>query len=198
MFVRSLVTALVHEFLVGSMLLRGMCDYRSPALPPKPTPSGLPQGVALSTTLFSLCLFDMPCPPYTQLAYYAEDTVLLSQSWRPDIISRTLSQDLTTLLRYFTKWKFRLNAHKTESILFSKCHLPPSRILFKSMTSLCPWPLGLVLEYAVHTFFAINLSKKEGAELRSRYSDSLRLDSSGFELRWGKRLSLLHTHPDRP
>jgi hypothetical protein len=66
----------------------------------------------------------MPRPPYTQLAYYADDTVLLSLSSRPDIISRTLSHAIMTLLKYFTKWKFRLNAHKTESTLFSKREPP--------------------------------------------------------------------------
>jgi len=69
-------------------------------------------------------LFDMPCPPYTHLALYADDTVLLSQSWRPNIISRTFSHAVTTLLKYFTKWKLRLNAHKNESILFSKRQHP--------------------------------------------------------------------------
>ena len=56
MFVRSLVTALVNEFLVGSRLLRGMCDHRSPAIPQNVS---LPQRAVLSTTLFSLYLFDL-------------------------------------------------------------------------------------------------------------------------------------------
>jgi hypothetical protein len=95
-----------------------------PGYTPKLKPSGLPQRAVLSTTLLSLYLFDMPRPPYTHLTLYAEDTVLLSQSWRPDIISRTLSHAVTTLLKYFTKWKLRLNAHKTESIIFSKRQRP--------------------------------------------------------------------------
>jgi hypothetical protein len=48
--------------------------------------------------------------------------LFLSQSWRPDTISHRLSQAVTTLLKYFAKWKLRLNAHKTEPILFSKRH----------------------------------------------------------------------------
>ena len=45
---------------------------------PKTTPSGLPQGV-LSTTLFALYISDMPHPPNTQLALYADDTAILTQ-----------------------------------------------------------------------------------------------------------------------
>jgi hypothetical protein len=87
---------------------------------PKSNTSGLPQGAVLSTTLFTLYLPDMPRPPHTHLVLYADDTALLSQSWLSDTISRRLSNALTTLHKYFTKWKLRLNTHKTETILFSK------------------------------------------------------------------------------
>jgi hypothetical protein len=50
------------------------------SLSPKTTPSGLPQGAVLSTTLFALYIFDMPRPPNTQLALYADDTTILAQS----------------------------------------------------------------------------------------------------------------------
>jgi len=72
---------------------------------PKPTPSGLRQGAVPWTTLFSFYLSDMPRPPHTQHALCA---ALLSQSWRPDTtsISRRLSHAVTTLLKYFTTWKF--------------------------------------------------------------------------------------------
>jgi hypothetical protein len=91
---------------------------------PKSTPSGLPQGAVLWTTLFPLYLSDMPYPPHTQLALYADDIALLSQSWRPDTISRRLSTAIMTLDKYFTTWKLRLNNNKTEAVLFSKRFLP--------------------------------------------------------------------------
>jgi len=47
---------------------------------PKTTPSGLPQAAVLSTTLFALYISDMPHPPKTQLALYADDTAILAQS----------------------------------------------------------------------------------------------------------------------
>jgi len=58
---------------------------------PKPTPSGLPQDAALST-LFSLYLADAPRPPHTHLASYADETALISQSWRPDSIPHRQTQ----------------------------------------------------------------------------------------------------------
>jgi hypothetical protein len=45
---------------------------------PKTTPSGLPQGAVLLTTLFALYISDTPHPPNTQLALYADDTTILA------------------------------------------------------------------------------------------------------------------------
>jgi hypothetical protein len=72
-------------------------------------------------TIF-LYLSNMPCPPNMHIALYADDTAIRSQSWRPDTLSRRLSNAVTTLLKYFPVWKFRLKINKTETIAFSKCH----------------------------------------------------------------------------
>jgi len=54
---------------------------------PKHTLAGLPQEAVLSTTLFALYISDIPHPPNTHLALYADDTALLVQSWRTDTIA---------------------------------------------------------------------------------------------------------------
>ena len=105
---------------------------------PKPTPSGLPQGVILSTTLFFLYLSNMLCPLHTCLVFCSDDPALLSQSWRPETVSHRLSNAVTTLLKYFTMWKLWLNI-KLKSFYFPRA-VSPSRIPFKSRTSLCPGP----------------------------------------------------------
>jgi hypothetical protein len=92
----------------------------------------------------------MPSPTHTHLDLYADDTALLSQSWRPDTISRRLSQAVATLLKYFSKRKFRLNAHKTETILFSK-RRPPLPKTVQIGNTFVPWTsdvkyLGLLLD----------------------------------------------------
>ena len=125
------------EVLFGRSYL--YCSPQWLYLYPKPTPSGLPRGAVLLFTLSSLFLSDMPHPPHTNLALFADGTVLPSQSWKPNTISCRLINTVTTLLKYFNMWKLWLNTHKTETILFSKCH-PPSWTLFKSRTPLCPGP----------------------------------------------------------
>jgi len=119
-------------------------------LPPKTTPSGLPQEAVLSTTLFALYIFDMPHPPNTQLALYADDTAILAQSWRTDTIIHRLTHATSVLLRYFTRWKLQVNIHKTEAILFTRRRpVPPAPFHFQRTR--IPWIpqvryLGLLLD----------------------------------------------------
>ena len=79
----------------------------------KTTPAGLPQGAVLSTSLFSPYISDIPHPPNSHLALYADDTAILTQSWRTDTIVNRLTQASSTLFRYFTKWKLRINVRNS-------------------------------------------------------------------------------------
>jgi hypothetical protein len=91
-----------------------------------------------------------PSSPYTQMT----DTALLSQSWRPDTISCRLSNAVTTLRKYFITWELLLNAHKTETILFSK-RRPPLLDPIQTQENFVPWAstvryLGLELDSKRH------------------------------------------------
>jgi hypothetical protein len=114
---------------------------------PVRSPAGLPQGAVLSTTLY---IDDIPHPPDTQLALYAYDIAILSQSWRPETITRRLNSTISQLLRYFNKWKLRVNVSKTELILFTKRRpLNPQPLQLQNVT--IPWSntvkcLGLLLD----------------------------------------------------
>ena len=108
---------IIRAFLEGRSFTVHLNDAVSS---PKNTPSGLPQGAVLSTTLFALYISDIPHPPNIQVALYADDTAILTQSWRTDTIARRLTHAMTILHRYFTKWKLRVNINKTEAILFTK------------------------------------------------------------------------------
>ena len=92
----------------------------------KTTPAGLPQGAVLSTSLFSLYISDIPHPPNSHLALYADDTAILTQSWRTDTIVNRLTQVSPTLLRYFTKWELRINVRKNRSNTFHQNAVPLS------------------------------------------------------------------------
>ena len=101
-------------------------------------PAGLPQGAVLSTTLFTLYIADIPHPPDSQLALYPDDITILSQSWRPETITCRLNSTMSQLLRYFNKWKLRVNVSKTELILFTKRRPPdPQPLQFHNVT--IPW-----------------------------------------------------------
>jgi hypothetical protein len=104
---------------------------------PKTTPSGLPQGAMLSTTLFAIYISDMPHPPQTRLALHADDTALFTQSWRTDTIVRRLTYALPVLHKYFNKRKLQINTTKTAAILFTKRRpLTRRHYFFTSPTSL--------------------------------------------------------------
>jgi hypothetical protein len=61
--------------------------------------------------------------------YSTDDTALLSQSWRPDTLSRRLSNALTTLLKYFLVWKLRLKTNKNLKYCIFKVLSPAPRAI---------------------------------------------------------------------
>jgi len=79
-----------------------------------------------------------------------DDIAILSHSWRPETITRRLNSTMSQLLRYFNKWKLRVNVSKTELILFTKRRPPdPQPLQFHNVT--IPWSntvkyLGLLLD----------------------------------------------------
>jgi hypothetical protein len=86
----------------------------------------------------------------TQLALYADDTALFTQSWRTDTIARRLTSAIDTLHRYFTKWKLRVNGNKTEAMLFTK-RRPAAPPQPQFQHTVIPWSpsiryLGLTLD----------------------------------------------------
>ena len=117
---------------------------------PKNTSAGLSQGAVLSISLFAIYISDIPHPSNTQLALYAVDTALFTQSWRTYTIARRLTSAMNALHRYFTKWKLRVNVNKTKAILFTK-RCPAAPPLSQFQHTAIPWSprtryLGLVLD----------------------------------------------------
>jgi hypothetical protein len=91
--------------------------------------AGLPQGAVLCPILFTLYIADIPRLPHVQLALYAHDTAVFTKSWHPDTISRRLNQAADRLIKYFTRWRLRVNTAKTQAIIFTKRRpLPPERL----------------------------------------------------------------------
>jgi hypothetical protein len=92
----------------------------------------------------------MPHTPHTQLVIYADDTAILTQSWRTDTILHRLTHTTSVLLRYFTRWKLQVNIHKTEAILFTRGRpIPPAPLHFQRAVIPCNTQvryLGLLLD----------------------------------------------------
>lgn len=81
-------------------------------------PAGLPQGTCISPILYSLFISDLPSPKSTELALYADDTAAYTSSKQSNVIIKRLAQALEDLEKYFIKWKIKINANKTQAILF--------------------------------------------------------------------------------
>jgi hypothetical protein len=71
----TILICILRAFLEGRSFTVRLNDAFSE---PKNTLSDLPQGTVLSTTLFAINISDMPHPPNTQLALYADNTAHLA------------------------------------------------------------------------------------------------------------------------
>lgn len=96
--------------------------------------AGLPQGSILSPTLYSIYTSDFVIPPYIQVAYYADDTALITSSKLTKTILKKMEKGFASCKKYFHKWKIKINSSKTQSIIFpfnnSPKRLPTRQIKF--------------------------------------------------------------------
>jgi Reverse transcriptase (RNA-dependent DNA polymerase) len=70
--------------------------------------------------LYNFFTFDFPTAPGVELAFFADDTPVYCTSEVPDIIIRDLQSAMTSISEYFSKWKIKINASKTQSVFFTR------------------------------------------------------------------------------
>lgn len=89
---------------------------------PYEIPAGTPQGSILSPRLFTYFINDLPVPKGCKTATFADDTGIMTSAKNPDLgkIVDTLTKGCKEVTDYFTDWKVKVNAGKTEAILFTK------------------------------------------------------------------------------
>jgi hypothetical protein len=107
-----LLSYLTHRSF--SVTVSGYCS------PTKHISAGLPQEAVLSSILFTIYTADIPRLPHIQLAVFADDTAIFTQSWRTDTITRRLTNAVDRLLSYFSRWRLKVNLSKTDAIIFTK------------------------------------------------------------------------------
>lgn len=90
---------------------------------------GLPQGSVLSPVLFNLYVNDIPRNERTTLAMYADDTAIVAEATHCDLVRAFTQNHIDELVLFFNKWKLKINAAKTETMLLTKRRNTPIRPL---------------------------------------------------------------------
>jgi hypothetical protein len=140
---------LLQSYLTNRTFHVSLDGTRSTA---KTVANGTPQGSILGPALFIMYVNDIPCRGRARLAQYADDTTAYHQARSIPELVHHLQQALDGLLEYFHRWRIKINATKTEAILFSKriIALANEHLLRAGATPL-PWLkktrfLGVILD----------------------------------------------------
>ena len=128
---------------------------------------GLPQGSALSCTLFLIFINDLSSALKSEKALFADDLVVWKTSGSSIINQRRLQEDLTALEEYCNFWKLKVNASKTVYSLFTKSNREAKRNLRLKINGYClkkennPVYLGVTLDRQLNlNVHARNMKKK--------------------------------------
>ena len=81
---------------------------------------GIPQGSVLGPLLFLIYVSDMPLVTGVSLSLFADDTNTYHTSNCTYTSCVKIQEQLDVLEKYYTKWKIRVNADKSEAVFFKK------------------------------------------------------------------------------
>ncbi|KAL4085182.1 hypothetical protein QTP88_027041 [Uroleucon formosanum] len=82
--------------------------------------AGVPQGSCLAPTLYLIFTNDIPVNNKASVALFADDTMYLTSNHNANIAIIQLQRQLQQTSVWFKKWRLRINAYKTITILFSR------------------------------------------------------------------------------
>lgn len=96
------------------------------------TEYGVPQGSVLSPNLYNLFTSDIPDLGDIDISLYADDTAMSGTSRYIKGLCKRLRKAATKLIRYYTKWKIKINPQKTVVCFHSRRktkQVPPRTLL---------------------------------------------------------------------
>lgn len=82
--------------------------------------AGVPQGSVLGPVLFNIYISDIPTFHNSNLALFADDTALYAHSFYAQAAAALTQCHLDRIIKYYRKWKIKLNVNKSEVIIFSR------------------------------------------------------------------------------
>ena len=94
---------------------------------------GLPQGSALSCTLFLIYINDLPPLLNISKALFADDLVIWTTEKYPILARAKLRRALATLSTYCNFWKLKINNQKSVYSIFTRSHVVASTKLNLSL-----------------------------------------------------------------
>ena len=81
-------------------------------------PVDLPRGSVLSPLLYSIYTSDIDVKKNHDAAFYADDSMIICKGKLSNAIVKQLSDSLKRTVKYFKKWKIKINNEKTQAIIF--------------------------------------------------------------------------------
>ena len=120
----------MHRWLQGFLTNRIIATRYEGALSSKKTlEEGLPQGSALSCTLFLVYINDLPQHLKVSKALFADDLVIWTTDKYPILTKAKLNRALATIATYCELWKLKVNSLKTTYTIFSRSHVAAKKIV---------------------------------------------------------------------
>ncbi|ERL92256.1 hypothetical protein D910_09573 [Dendroctonus ponderosae] len=86
----------------------------------KITEAGVPQGVVLTPKPYKIFISHIPRTANTSLALFADDTPLMSSSWRKENVRQNLQLTADELQKWYIKWQVNVKATRSQAIIIRR------------------------------------------------------------------------------
>ena len=148
----------LHSYLTNRTFLVTVDGFLSDI---KNIQAGVPQGAVLSPILYNVYVADIPTCKPIHMAQYADDTCIFYQNKLKHLTNKihVLQTALNEISNWFACWNIKINAQKTEAIVFKKSNTKVSAPI-KIQNRTIPYShfvkyLGLTLDskltFSLHT-----------------------------------------------